>query len=304
MYIIGIDGGASKTEFAVADLKGNILDRFTIDFTCSPFYRGNLENTEKVFSEGFERISKDYDLKKVRFCYAGISGCWGDKRFNAKIEKLLMRWIKNCKAEGDLHSSFRSLTDQSIGILAIAGSGTAVEIFLENELINFTGIGIGGKDYAYGIEYLLLNGIIKQDSEIGKLVLCKHSMKDIEAMFYDRRGLNNEIMHSINKILSTKSSSDKKLQNELKIINGLFVARWMYKLTGHTYKYDLHKLKSFDLVLSGSMWKWDLLRESLIKNLKKTIPNAKILYNPRIRPVEGCVKIAVEKIRLQGRMSS
>jgi len=234
-------------------------------------------------------------LRKVKYCYAGISGCQGDPRYNSQLENLLKKWVSNCKTEGDLYSSFRSLSENETGMLAISGSGTAVVSFLEDRTEIFSGIGVGGKDYAYGVEYLLMKGTIKPDSKVGRTILKDIKLEEIESKFHGRVGLNNEILNSITQILAEASKKDQGLTKELETLSDLFIARWLYKITGHIYKFNFNEKKSFDLVLSGSMWKWDQLRNEVIQNLGKSAPNANVIYDPLVKPVEGCVKIAVKE---------
>lgn len=70
-YFLGIDGGATKTDFALADADGNLLKRITLG-SCNPVDLGFDEAT-RVLHEGIRLVATDIPFRKIAM-FAGISG--------------------------------------------------------------------------------------------------------------------------------------------------------------------------------------------------------------------------------------
>jgi hypothetical protein len=45
------------------------------------------------------------------------------------------------------------------------------------------------------------------------------------------------------------------------------------------------------------LWRWDMMREIVLKDFISNFPNANIIYDPEKKPVTGAVKIALEKLQ-------
>ena len=70
-YFLGIDGGATKTTFALADARGNILDKIVLG-SSNPSDIG-FDAATRVLSEGINKITANIHNRKVSM-FAGISG--------------------------------------------------------------------------------------------------------------------------------------------------------------------------------------------------------------------------------------
>lgn len=70
-YLLGIDGGGTKTEFLLTDLSGNEISRLFLG-NSNPVNKG-IENTFKVLREGITEICKNADICKTSV-FAGIAG--------------------------------------------------------------------------------------------------------------------------------------------------------------------------------------------------------------------------------------
>ena len=71
-YYLGIDGGGTKTDFALEDENGNILRR-TIEDGCNPNTVG-ISTTKLILKNGILKICDGVNLSSV-IVFAGISGC-------------------------------------------------------------------------------------------------------------------------------------------------------------------------------------------------------------------------------------
>ena len=70
-YYLGIDGGATKTTFALADAEGNVIDSITLG-SSNPNDIG-FEACTSVLYEGINTITKNIPNRKISM-FAGISG--------------------------------------------------------------------------------------------------------------------------------------------------------------------------------------------------------------------------------------
>ena len=70
-YYLGVDGGATKTSFALADAEGNIINEIVLG-PSNPFDLG-FEAAAEIISKGINEITRNIRKKKIAF-FAGISG--------------------------------------------------------------------------------------------------------------------------------------------------------------------------------------------------------------------------------------
>lgn len=70
-YYLGIDGGATKTEFVLTDAVGNVMCRH-FEGSCNPVDIG-MEAAQRVLDTGIRTVCKGVPMRKISM-FAGISG--------------------------------------------------------------------------------------------------------------------------------------------------------------------------------------------------------------------------------------
>ena len=70
-YFLGIDGGGTKTEFAISDESGRIIRSITLA-GCNPVDVG-FTRTREILTRGISEILCDVSTSTV-YCFAGIAG--------------------------------------------------------------------------------------------------------------------------------------------------------------------------------------------------------------------------------------
>ena len=70
-YLLGIDGGGTKTEFLLTDLAGNPMDRLILG-ASNPVDIG-MENTRQILQDGIRQLCSSMDLREISV-YAGLAG--------------------------------------------------------------------------------------------------------------------------------------------------------------------------------------------------------------------------------------
>lgn len=150
-YMIGIDGGGSKTEFMLFGSNFEICKRLTLG-GCNPNAVG-LEKSYKILSEGINSLIKI--KRNVKAIYIGASGFKTGGNGN-KIKKMLLKEFPSVKIDcgTDILNVIKASHVSGNLIAAICGTGTVVYSYKNKELIQYTGWGYlfdkGGSGYHIG----------------------------------------------------------------------------------------------------------------------------------------------------------
>lgn len=122
-YVIGVDGGGTKTVGILADINEKILKRIEIGPT-----NPNKVGFEKAFLDLknlLSKITSGFSETKIKLAYLGIGGVKRDIEKKQKLQKFLNKEFSfPIKIEGDQKIAFRSGTDKKEGIVIIAGTGS------------------------------------------------------------------------------------------------------------------------------------------------------------------------------------
>ena len=117
-YVIGVDGGGTKTIAVLSNLNGKILAK-TKTGPSNP----NKFSSERAINnlvEAIEKVSKKYPKNKIVFVYIGLAGALErDKERKKEIKNKLLKepklsWLssKNLIVERDQLVAFQTGTDQ------------------------------------------------------------------------------------------------------------------------------------------------------------------------------------------------
>ena len=121
-YVIGIDGGGTKTAFALFDESGRVLRALRLE-GCNPNICG-LQTAAEVLCRGIDAISRD---TRVEGIFAGVAGAaTGDNA--ARLQEMLRRRYPSAAVEvcGDVINIMASATDARRCIAMICGTGSVV----------------------------------------------------------------------------------------------------------------------------------------------------------------------------------
>ena len=79
---------------------------------------------------------------------------------------------------------------------------------------------------------------------------------------------------------------------ELDTIAAVAANKWMRATANLGYRFGLTEHCRSEIVLSGSFWKWDKMREYFLAELPKSFPSHAVHYAPATRQIEGALKLA------------
>ncbi len=307
MYVLGVDGGGTKIEFLVTDYKLNPVVHFLLEKNSNFKYVGPDELIANL-RQGFQKIVEKVSWSEIVYGYFGIAECGNkDNPHEQKVRDFIGQYLPKYTLADDQYSCFRSLSDRLTGVLGIAGTGSAINLFSpEGNKINKS-IGHGGRDFGRILLIEAKYNYLKPDSQIYQTV--KNFLGQDPVVFYDNltaeESIRGELITRIPKVLSEEyHRGNEQLRQELDNYLVVIAGRWAHKLTTYCYaSFGFREEDDFDIVLTGGMWNWQRMLDITTKEIYKIFPNAKVLHNNQIRPVVGCVKLAIEKAVDQGLVS-
>ena len=164
-YIVGIDGGGTKTKLTLCDKEGNILHTVTSGPSniLSSGYEVAKKSITEVINEGI--LESGYELEQCASLCIGVAGA-GREHIKRQLEEI----IRSTGYKGKLvitHDAETALvggTEGKEGILIIAGTGTiCYGKTKEGKIHRLSGWGhiIGDEGSAYSIGIKILNAVMK-----------------------------------------------------------------------------------------------------------------------------------------------
>ncbi len=176
VFLLGIDGGGTKTHFMLADSEGNPI-RELFKGNSNPIDIG-IENTEKVISEGVYEICGDIPLSSV-VCFLGIAGGTSGGMQEKLIRMLSAFGFLASTADSDNENIIAAGLGDEDGITLILGTGVCSFLQIGGKH-SYTGgrgyfIDDGGSGFDIGRDALITyyrekDGLTEEKSEITRLI--------------------------------------------------------------------------------------------------------------------------------------
>ncbi|MGM0439114.1 MAG: BadF/BadG/BcrA/BcrD ATPase family protein [Patescibacteria group bacterium] len=289
--VLGIDGGGTKTDIALADLKGNILKKEEagpaslrntgVDESC----KNILEGVRNIFPVegnivstfiGFPAIQEEYSDQKdyIRNIFAKeISG-----KINIGSDQLV---------------AFKSGTSSGTGIVLIAGTGGVVRGFKENKSAKASGWGyFGDEGSAFWVGIEAYRKITKQldgrgkKTKITEMLFKEWGIEKVEEL---NKKVYQNPMRAIPKLSIMVDYAEREGDEIARSI--LEKAAEELSLSVRAVVEDLELEDTFPLILIGGMFKSKFLEEELSNKINK-FANIEII-KPEKGPVFGAVKLAI-----------
>jgi len=298
-YVIGVDGGGTKTITALADLEGNILTKYKTG-PASPRNVG-IEKTVKNVALG---INKALEKRKVEFVYIGLPSVQEEYATKVKdIEKKILKETSKklkLKIGSDQLVAFRSGTDEKTGVLLISGTGCVAHGWRGGREVKVSGWGwLADEGCAIWIGREALQAVFRDidgrgpKTKLTKQVLTKLKVKTPERLAQKIYGENFlEVVSSLS--IAVDEAADK----------GDNAARQILREGGSEAAIAVNtvvrkiglKNKKFPLVLVGSMFKSENFLRAVKFYIKETSSKTKVIL-PKDLPVLGAVRLAIESIK-------
>jgi len=302
-YIIGVDGGGSKTTAVLADLNGKILKKAK-EGSSHPRNIG-VDRAINNLALAIERVMPEN--KEVLVAFLGLPAM--EEEFKFKKEKIRKELLKRKKIsplfEGkliigsDQLIGFKSGTDEKEGIVLIAGSGCAIHGWREGKEIKVDGWGyLSELGSSFRVGQRALQEIFKDlDGRSSKTLITDLIFKKLKIK--NKENLIKKIYskNPIDIIPSFATLADKAAKRKDRMAKKILqdVADELVYSTEVVIKKLGFQNKDFPIVLIGSMFDSKIVLDRVKKGIKRIVPKAKFI-RPKKEPVVGAVKLALEQV--------
>jgi N-acetylglucosamine kinase-like BadF-type ATPase len=302
-FMLGVDGGSTKTIALVADGRGNILG--------AARGRGSNwtgEDVEIPMSVVVETARRALEVAGVSgsqvalgmFTLAGAD--WPEdhvrrERFLAEAGIARRVVVKN-----DAFGGLRAGTSRPYGIVIAAGTG-----------LNAAAIAPDGREWAFGyyetgggagdIAWQAFVAVLRAEDGRGRptaltgLALEKLGFPDVESMLraHIARRISREALHSLCPLVFTACVAGDEVAAEILSLHGQILAEYAVALTR---RFGMEAL-AFDVVLAGSVFKGQgsLLVDTIREAVQAVAPRAEIV-RARFEPVLGSLQLAYDQLEI------
>ncbi len=305
-FVIGIDGGGTKTIAVLADSSGKIIKR-TLFGPSNPNKVG-YDQTIEVLKSAIKKVSIGMNKNKIASIYIALAGSLErNTKKRETIKSYLLKALPQfanlheiIAVEGDQKAAFRSGSDCGDGVVVIAGTGSiAMGWRGDNEAI------AGGWDYilgdqgsAFWIGQKVLQMLCheldgrKKESKLGMAIIKKWRVKkakDLTEMIYTLDLV--EKVASFSHLVDASAKRGDKAAKKILISAGDELA--LAALTV-IKRLNLDK-REFPVVLSGGLFRSKWVTKEVEAEIKKVARRVYFVL-PRSEPVIGAVKLALEHV--------
>ena len=299
-YLIGIDGGGTKTDCAVADLSGKIIQQST-GKPSNFLVIGVEEAIENIFALIEENLfALEGDFADVKQIVIGVAGAGRDED-SALLEKGFKDYadqegihFKGVKVLSDAHIALEGAFPASAGCILIAGTGSI--LFGKDESGTIHRVGgfgrlIGDEGSGYSIGRKALNAVSKASDGRGEETLISELLNAKM-----NSGLSGSIINKVYKEKLDVASVARiviKAAEEGDPIAEDILAEEADELVLHIRSL-LNKINSNNLnvAFSGSLIDNKNYYSDLLKRkIKSTLPNIKVIQ-PAFPPLGGAILFA------------
>lgn len=304
-FVIGVDGGGTKTTVALADLKGHVMacvKESPFEYVDSTLIKDRLD----VFLIPLiKRVIDDaeMDISDCEAVYMGITGIDSIEE-SKEVKRVFKELWTNVKVrvENDAIIAFYAATNGEPGVMIIGGTGSIA--YGEDGKGNRVRIGgLGpiisdeGSGYDIGRRGIMV-GIKSEDgrgkkSALEDLIKEEFKLKEVRDIQFSINKNNNirEVIASVAPIV--EKAADLGDQEALKILDdaGFELAKIA------TAAIKVLRIESCIVVVVGSILKkCKIVFESFKDKVLKEVSDARISVSER-EPAEGAVILAIKDLR-------
>jgi len=300
-YVIGIDGGGTKTEAALADFKGNIL-KLTKTGSSSPRNVGINKVVENII-KGIEKVRKG---KKVNSIFVGMPAV--EEEYKSKkeiIKKEILKRLKDFKGKlmigSDQLVAFRSGTDKKDGIVLISGTGCVCHGWQEKKEAKTSGWGwLADEGSGFWTGQKGFQAVLKElDGRGPKTIITKILFK--EWKIKNKNDLLNKVylnfsirqISLISKLVDRAANKGDEVAKDVMAKAGKELAQSAIAVIK---KLNFQNEK-FSIVLVGGMFDSKTVSYFFKREVKKIAKKTQFL-RPKVGPVIGAVKLAIEQLTI------
>ena len=154
-YLLGIDGGGTKTEFLLTDINGREINRLVLG--CSNPVNEGIERTLDILDDGIRNICSDIKYSRISL-FAGIAGAKTNNNCMLISDYLSRYGFSFSDVDSDISLALETALGDSNGSILIIGTGIVGVARCDDGLHIVGGKGYmidkGGSGYHFGSDAL------------------------------------------------------------------------------------------------------------------------------------------------------
>ena len=307
--VIGVDGGGSKTLAVLANLKKEILAR--AETGPSNLRNVGIKAAGANISEAILKTISGISGKNVFSIFIALAAVEEEfKSEKEKIKKEILKIPKISKALkgkieiiSDQRAGFKSGTDEKDGLVLISGAGSVCHGWRKNREVkvsgwgwlNDEGSGFWGGQRVFQAIFRELDGRGKK-TLLTKLTFQRLKVKTKEDLLFKIYSENpTKIIPLLSIYCDTAAQKGDRVAKKIMVEAGKELS-----LAAKVVIKKLNFQKSrFPLVMVGGMFKSKIVLDTVKKEIKKVAPKVQFIQ-PKVEPVIGAVKLAIEKLKYGG----
>lgn len=302
-YIIGIDGGGTKTEAAAYSMNGKELASAKTGFGNVLINKEEaIDNIISAIDQCILKISNNEEVNQCEYIYLGLAGSEAGDASSFITKTLVARYNVKIKVVNDAVIALASLLKGEDGILTISGTGS-ISYGLKKEITKSAGgwghlLGDEGSGYFIAIEALKLitleEDLNMEPSELTKALLKKigvRSKKDIISFVY---GSTKSDIAALVPIIVEVATNGEPTAIQILKTSGQDLADTTLKV----YK-GLNFLGPISVGVKGSiLTKVAMVRNEFERVLKENI-NYVTIVNEDVSPTLGAYYLAIKELEVK-----
>lgn len=312
-YVLGVDGGGTKTHCALFSQDGNLLDFVEWNTTSHEFLPGGYDELEielgKMLGTIIQRNKMSWDDVQAVFGLAGVDSQKQQKIIADFIGKIGLR---NSSVQNDSYLGIKCGAEKGWGVCSFSGSGTGASGIdpkgnanVIGALFELSGDYAGGRvlgaevvNHSYDMLFrfgretilaeLLINKMgVETKQELMEAIVCgcsDHSLevKELAPLLFEAAKVNDEVAVDI-----LKKSGNKSAKDIIAVIKTL----------------DFPIRETLPIVLLGSLYTrcaCDIHIKTMKEAVEREFPNRTFKYETlSTPPVVGAVYWAMENAGLE-----
>jgi N-acetylglucosamine kinase-like BadF-type ATPase len=305
-YVIGIDGGGTKTRGVLSLLNGKVI----ADVTVGPSNYQIIGSTkaQNTFQALLDDLTSNINKNDIQFIYFGLSGADLPSDFETIYHFLspLVGTIPHV-VENDTWCVFRSALQQQWGVVSLYGTGSnagAVDMKGEKHILRALGYAAGGSGGGDEIAMTALHYAFRADegtykqtslSTLIPSMLGLKSMSDVVDYVYPTFRISEKVFKLLPPIVFEEAGKGDAVCEEIltnfgrtqgEMVKGMLIKA---NLTNH----------QVPVVLGGSVYKGSSphFLDAMMNTIKEVAPLS-YAVKPDLPPVAGSVLYALEKANI------
>ena len=314
-YVIGVDGGSTKTHYALFDSQGKFVNFIQGGPANHEVYHDGYEGAREEIKSSIFKLLQQNRLKPedVNYAIFGLAGV-DTKKQQKELSKIICETgIRTFKVFNDAFLGIKAGSDKGYGICSINGTGTCcARIDKNGDWLQVGGTGWTFGDEAGGghIGNVVIRKVYDSIYRCGQQTMMKEMLfeklginqeNELENAVYEKVYSNKVKTTGLSKIAFFAANQGDKVALELLRHSGREMAK---SVIGVIRKLNFSYEEEIDIVIAGSV---NLKGENpaLIRTFKQEVcygVKTKVRFIPlKVPPVAGAVLWAIEELNKKGK---